>query len=75
MPPECCAGRTGLHPRRLTTLVNESMDAVVTLEPSKTYAHLHYTLEASLEEQANLTGTVEYEGHRGQTWPVTAADP
>lgn len=60
---------------RLTTPVNESVNVVVTLEPSKTYGHLHYTLDSSLEEQANLTGTVEYEGHPEQTWPVTAADP
>lgn len=60
---------------RLTSTAGESAEAVVKLNSTETYAHRRFILANSKLHQANLTGTVEYEGQPEQTWPLTEAVP
>lgn len=60
---------------RLTSSVGERADVPVKLADGQTYGHETFLIPEPKVYQANLTGTVEYEGQPGQTWPVTAADP
>ena len=60
---------------RLTSSAGERADVPVKLADGQTHGHESFLIPESKVYQANLTGTVEYEGQPERTWPVTASDP
>ncbi|KAK2078333.1 hypothetical protein QBZ16_004202 [Prototheca wickerhamii] len=60
---------------RLTSSAGERADVPVKLADGQTHGHESFLIPEPKVYQANLTGTVEYEGQPERTWPVTASDP